>query len=74
MSASDKQKLEQNTADIAEIRSDIHTIKTNHLFHIEKDMAELKDKVKAMDARLWWILGLLVSTTIVSLLSDKLFH
>ena len=71
---SDKTQTEQNTADIQEIRNDIHTIKSNHLFHIEKDMAELKEKVKAMDARLWWILGVLVSTTIISLLSDRLFH
>lgn len=67
------QQLETNTRDIQEIRNDIHTIKTNHLFHIEQDMADLKQKVQAMDARLWWILGVLVTTTIISLISDRLF-
>jgi L-lactate utilization protein LutB len=70
---SDRQQIQQNTADIQEIKTDIHTIKTNHLWHIERDMSELKEKVQAMDGRLWWILGVLVSTTILSLISDRLF-
>ena len=69
-----QQQLAKNTEDISEIRQTLTVLRENHLFHIEKDMAELREKVKAMDARLWWILALLVSTTIVSLLGDRMFH
>ena len=58
----------KNTADIAEIKQDIHTIKTNHLYHIEKDMNNINQRVEKMDNRIWWVLGILVASTVVSMI------
>jgi hypothetical protein len=33
------------------------------LAHIEKDMEKQSQKIEKMDARLWWVLGLLVAST-----------
>ena len=61
-------QTEKNTADIAEIKQDIHTIKTNHLYHIEKDMNNINQRVEKMDNRIWWVLGILVASTVVSMI------
>jgi hypothetical protein len=58
-----KSQTEMNTQAIREIRTDIKVIKNNHLAHIEKDMEKQSQKIEKMDARLWWVLGLLVAST-----------
>ena len=58
-----KSQTEQNTQAIREIKTDIKVIKNNHLAHIEKDMEKQSNKIEKMDARLWWVLGLLVAST-----------
>jgi hypothetical protein len=58
-----KSQTEQNTQAIREIRTDLKVIKNNHLAHIEKDMEKQSQKIEKMDARLWWVLGLLVAST-----------
>ena len=58
-------QTEQNTQDIKEIRTDLKVIKNNHLAHIEKDMDKQSQKIEKMDARLWWVLGLLVASTLI---------
>lgn len=60
-----KSQTEQNTTHIAEIKTDIKIIKENHLAHIERDMEKQSNKIEKMDARLWWVLGLLVASTII---------
>ena len=65
MDAKTKKTVEQNTKDINEIKSDIHTIKTNHLYHIEKDMERQTKQIEKMDMRIWWILGLLVTGIVI---------
>ncbi len=60
-----KSQTEQNTQDIREIRTDLKVIKNNHLAHIEKDMDKQSQKIEKMDARLWWVLGLLVASTAI---------
>ncbi len=60
-----KTQTEQNTQDIREIRTDLKVIKNNHLAHIEKDMDKQSQKIEKMDARLWWVLGLLVASTAI---------
>lgn len=56
-------QTDKNTADITEIKTDIKIIKENHLRHIEQDMTKQSNKIEKMDARLWWVLGLLVAST-----------
>ena len=72
-------QVSTNTSDISQIKQNITTIMTNHLFHIEKDMDKVKSdtehlkekvsdvdrKVEKMDNRVWWILGLLIVGIIV---------
>lgn len=61
----DKQQLNQNTQDIAEIKGSINTIMTNHLYHIEKDMEKQSKLIDKIDSRLWWIVGLLVASVVI---------
>lgn len=60
-----KSQTEENTQAIREIRTDLKIIKNNHLAHIEKDMDKQSQKIEKMDARLWWVLGLLVASTAI---------
>ena len=61
----DKQQLNQNTQDIAEIKGSINTIMTNHLYHIEKDMEKQSKLIDKIDSRLWWIVGLLIASVVI---------
>ena len=45
-------QVKENTADIQDIKSDIKTIKDNHLFHIERDMEKQSKMIEKMDMRL----------------------
>ena len=74
-----EEQVSTNTSDITFIKSTLHRLETNHIFHIEKDMDKVKSdtahlkekigdvdkKVDKMDTRLFWILGLLVVGIIV---------
>ena len=59
---------DKNTADIAEIKTDINTIKTNHLHHLEKDVSDINKRLEKIDNRIWWVLGLLVASGIIGML------
>lgn len=50
---------------LKELAREIDTIKNNHLAHMAEDIDKLDRKVTAMDARLWWILGILVAATVI---------
>ena len=63
--------------EINDIKSDISTIKENHLHHIEKDIFEIKTEIKehrsevntaisSLSNKVWYVLILLVGATIVS--------
>lgn len=58
--------------EIEEIKSDIQTIKNNHLAHIEKDMNRMDKRIEKMDNRIWWVLGLLVASMVAGFLGDKI--
>lgn len=57
---------DKNTTDIQCIKQDIHTIKNNHLFHIERDMKTQTNRIEKLDQRIWWVLGLLVAALVIS--------
>jgi hypothetical protein len=65
-----KSQTEQNTADIAEIKTDIKIIRDNHLKHIEKDMCKQSKIIDKLDNRLWWVLGLLVASTVAGMVGE----
>lgn len=66
-------QTEKNTADIAEIKNDLKTIKDNHLHHIEKDMNKIEKTVEKMDMRVWAILVLLVGSVILGGISNGIW-
>lgn len=41
-------KLNWLVGEVTEMKQDIHTIKSNHLFHIEKDMNTMKQILKTV--------------------------
>ena len=60
--------VNQNTKDIGDIKHSIDVIKNNHLHHIEKDIEEVRKTVAKLDNRIWWVLGILVVSTVVSMI------
>jgi hypothetical protein len=63
-------QTDQNTQAIREIRTDIKIIKENHLKHIEKDMEKQTKIIDKLDNRLWWVLGLLIASTVAGMLGE----
>ena len=63
-----KAQYEEHCRDIKEIKGDISTIKTNHLEHMEKDLANLQTDVGWIK-RFFWIVA---TTSIGALVSGIL--
>lgn len=61
---------DKNIADIQNIKQDINTIKTNHLYHIERDMEKQSKQIEKIDNRIWWVLGLLVASLVMSMVKS----
>lgn len=68
MSKQLQSQVDQNSKDIGDIKQSIDVIKNNHLTHIEKDMASLDRRIEKMDNRVWWVLGILVVSTVISMI------
>ena len=58
---------EQNAKDIVDIKHSIDTIKDNHLRHLEADMCKQSKSIEKIDNRLWWVLGILVVSTVIGM-------
>ena len=65
-----KSQTDQNTQAIREIKTDIKIIRDNHLKHIEKDMEKQTKIIDKLDNRLWWVLGLLIASTVAGMLGE----
>ena len=63
-----KEQTNKNKDDIQDIKHSILTIKDNHLFHIEKDMEKQSKAIEKIDNRIWWVLGLLVVSTVIGMI------
>jgi hypothetical protein len=71
------QKIEsKQKATVADLATEIDIIKNNHLAHMAQDIDELKADIKdnrkffnermdKLDNRIWWIMGLTVTTLLV---------
>ena len=78
------QKIEaKQKATVSDLANEIDIIKNNHLAHMAQDIDELKEDIKdnrkfftermdKLDTRIWWIMGLTVSTLLVPLLEKIL--
>jgi len=53
---------------LKELAKEIDEIKNNHLAHLKQDMDKMDKRLEKMDTRLWAILILLVSATVVGYL------
>ena len=71
-------KMPSSRITTKELHREIEIIKDNHLAHMAEDIDELKDSIKdnrefftkrmdQLDNRIWWIMGLTVSTLIALL-------
>jgi hypothetical protein len=47
------------------MKKDIENIKTVSLPNMEENIKQIDKKVDKIDARIWWILGLLVTSLII---------
>ena len=72
MDSNTKKQVQKNAEDITEIKSSINTIMTNHLHHIEKDMASMDKRIEKIDSRIWWVLGILVVSTVIGMVKNGL--
>ena len=84
MTQSTMQKIEgKQRATVADLAGEIDIIKNNHLAHMAQDIDELKEDIKdnrkfftermdRLDTRIWWIMGLTVTTLLVPLLEKVL--
>ena len=57
---------------VQEVWDELQILKLNHLEHLRQDVEHVKSdldkldkKVDKMDNRLWWILGILVTTVVL---------
>ena len=78
------QKIEsKQKATVSDLANEIDIIKNNHLAHMAQDIDELKEDIKEnrkfftermdrLDTRIWWIMGLTVSTLLIPLLEKML--
>lgn len=54
---------------LKELAKEIEIIKNNHLAHMQEDIDRIEKKIEKIDMRLWAILLLLVSATVISMMS-----
>jgi len=60
--------VDQNSADINDIKHTLNRLETNHIYHIEKDMEKQSAIIAKLDNRIWWVLGILVVSTVISMI------
>lgn len=65
-------QVEENTKNIGEINQTLTRLETNHIYHIEKDMEKQSKLIEKMDNRIWWVLGILVVSTVIGMISNGL--
>jgi|TARA_R100000030_G_scaffold86406_1_gene69835 L-lactate utilization protein LutB len=61
-----------NDTEIALLKKDVNEIKNNHLAHMKDDIDRIEKKVDKIDNRIWWILGILVSTQLAGMIAQML--
>ena len=58
--------------EIALLKRDVETIRDNHLKHMKDDIDRIERKVDKIDNRLYWVLGVLISTQVASMIANML--
>jgi len=58
--------------EIALLKRDVETIRDNHLAHMKDDIDRIERKVDKIDNRIWWVLGVLISTQVASMIANMI--
>ena len=64
--------MKETDTEIALLKRDIQTIRDNHLKHMKQDIDRIEKKVDKIDNRIWWVLGVLISTQVASMIANML--
>ena len=64
-------KVMDNAERISRLEATVENIRDNHLQHMAEDIDRIERKVDKVEAKLW-ILSLLVASTVIGMLGDKL--
>jgi|TARA_B100000035_G_scaffold184496_1_gene157439 uncharacterized protein Yka (UPF0111/DUF47 family) len=64
--------MKETDTEIALLKRDIQTIRDNHLKHMKQDIDRIERKVDKIDNRIWWVLGVLISTQVASMIANML--
>lgn len=54
---------------LKELTQTVLEIRDNHLEHMKQDIDRMEKKVDKMDARLWWVLAILVGATVLPVIT-----
>ena len=65
-------QVKQNTQDINKIKTTLVRLETNHIYHLEKDMERQTKIIEKLDNRIWWVLGILVVSTVIGMIGNAL--
>ena len=58
--------------EIALLKRDVENIRDNHLAHMKDDIDRIERKVDKIDNRIWWVLGVLISTQVASMIANMI--
>ena len=64
--------MKETDTEIALLKRDIQTIRNNHLKHMKQDIDRIERKVDKIDNRIWWVLGVLISTQVASMIANMI--
>lgn len=56
--------------EMEKMKKDIENIKTQSLPKMERDIEKINNKVDKIDSRIWWVLGLLVTSILGPILAN----
>ena len=69
----EKQTMKYDSdTEIALLKKDVAEIKDNHLAHMKDDIDRIERKVDKIDNRIYWVLGILVSTQVASMIANMI--
>ena len=54
---------------LKDLAREIELIKSNHLKHMQEDIDKIHRRVEGLDARLWWVLAILVGATVLPMIA-----
>jgi len=66
------EKIQSNGERIAKLEATVENIRDNHLAHMAEDIDRIERKVDKIDNRIWWVLGLLVASSVVGMIGEYL--